>query len=259
MGKVEIRDEFLASEVRGLSLDIGYANLLVREEATDKVTVVTARDEEKSSHYDCDLKNGILQVEAGNVNINITIFGKESTFHKGDVEREEVCITLPYGMRLEMLELCLGAGNAQLGNKSTIYERAELEVGAGVLKVDAMQVQGHIDMELGAGNIEMQNLSAQTADVDCGVGRMVINGAVERDIDIACGVGTIEMYLDAVESEYNYDIDCAVGSVIINGNKRGGIFASSSNMVNPNARGKINLDCGVGKIELTTQKRIGTQ
>lgn len=259
MAKMEIRDEFLVTEVRGLSLDIGFAKLIVKEEATDKIVVSTMRDEEKSSKYYCGLSDGILQVEAGNVNINITVFGKESTFHKGDIEKEEVCITVPYDMHFELLELCLGAGNAQLLNQTTTYERAEFEVGAGVLKAEMVKVDAHVDIELGAGNIEMSHLSAKTADIDCGVGRMMVNGTVEGDIDIDCGVGNIEMCLDAIESDYNYKVDCAIGSVVINGKKCGGFFASSSNMTSQTAKGTIDLDCGVGKIELTTQKRIGMQ
>lgn len=259
MSKIEIRDEFLASEVRGLSLDIGYANLTVQEEATDKIVVSTIRDEEKSARYDCKLTNGTLAVEAGNVDIKISLFGKESTFKKSDVDKDEVYLTVPCGMKFEMMELCLGAGTAKLGNVSSCYDRAEVEVGAGTLYADAIKVAGNIDIELGAGSVEIQNLSAQTADVDCGVGKMVIGGAVEKDIDISCGVGSIEMYLDAVESDYNYEIDCAVGSVLINGSKRGGVFASSSRVTSPNAKGTINLDCGVGKVELTTQKRISAE
>jgi len=259
MSRIEIRDEFLASEVKGLSLEIGFANLLVKEEATDKITVSAMRDEEKSSRYNCELNNGELQVEAGNVNVTISIFGKGGTFRKGEVEKDEVCITVPYGMQFEMLELSLGAGNAKFLNVSTIYDRADLDVGAGTLSAEALKVNGHIDMGLGAGDIEIKNLSAQSADLGCGVGKMSVAGAVEKDIDISCGVGSVDVYLDAVESDYNYEIDCAVGTVIINGSKRGGVFAASSNVTSPTAKGTIDLDCGVGKIELSTQKRIAAE
>lgn len=256
MSRIEIRDEYAASEVRGMNLEIGYANLIVREEVTDKIAVATMRDEEKSAKYNCNLTDGVLQVEAGNMNVTISIFGKEGTFRKGEMEKDEVCITVPCGMKFEFLELSLGAGNAKLSNVTSEYKRAELKVGAGTLVADGVRVEGVADISLGAGTIEVKNLFAQNADLDCGVGNMKIAGAVEHNIEAGCGVGNINLYLDAVESDYNYDIDCAVGSVIINGNKRGGLFASSSNVASPNAKGTIDLDCGVGKIELCTQKRI---
>lgn len=256
MAKCELRDEFTASEIRGLILDIGYASLIVEEADTDKVIVSTVRDEEKNSSYLCELKDGMLRVKTGNVNITISLFGDDKTFHKGDIEKDTVTITVPVGMCFSELELSIGAGNAKLLNDTTVYEHVEIEVGAGKLQMNVLNVDGHVDLEVGAGSAEIKTFKAKTADFECGVGRMNISGSVDGNINVNCGVGSIEMYLDAVESDYNYDISCAVGSVMINGSKRGGMFASASRVCSPSAKGNIALSCGVGKIELNTQKRV---
>ena len=259
MARCEIRNEYAAADVKGLVLDVGYAELLVQEDATDKITVSTMRDEEKTASYSCELCDGILKVNPGNVDIHISVFGGNKTFHKGDVEKDFVLITVPCGMHFDEMEFCIGAGQAKFKNNTTTYGRAEIEVGAGTVSMDDLQVEGHVDVETGAGTVELLNFKAASASVECGVGKMMLKGAVDGNVDINCGVGFVEMELDAVESNYNYEISCAVGTVLVNGSKRGGMFANQSRMCSPDAKGKITMNCGVGKIELLTQKRLVTE
>lgn len=252
MNRVEKRDEFVAAEVKKLVLEVGYAECKVVETATDKIEVEAILDEENADRYACLLTDGVLKVDASKANKTISL----SDGKKSALEKQEITITIPYNMELEELELCVGAGTAKLTNISTKYDKVKLEVGAGKLNADTLAVSTHADIEVGAGAVDVQNLTAKTANVECGVGRMVVKGAVESDINAGCGVGSLEMTLDAVESDYNYDIDCGLGSVVINGSKRGGLFATAADMVNAGAKGKMRLECGIGKIELVTQKRL---
>ena len=252
MGRVERRDGFLASEVREFVLEVGYAECSVLEEETDKILIHAVLDEENADKYYCTLANGVLKVDAGSANKKISF----TDSNKKALEKQEVTITVPHNMKFDVLELFVGAGTAKLSNISSVYDRAEIEVGAGKLTTETLTVENHIDIEVGAGSANILNLTAATANIECGVGKMSVKGAVEGDTSIECGVGHIEMYLDAAESDYNYDIDCGIGTVLINGSKRGGLFASNANMVNAGAKGNIKLECGVGKVELITQKRL---
>ena len=252
MTKVEKRDEFLTSEVKGLVLEVGYAECAVVEVATETVTVEAVVDAENADKYFCSLESGVLQVEAYEANKKISLTDK----NRSAIEKQEVTIYVPCGMKLDTLELSVGAGTARLKNASTVYGKADIEVGAGKLEAVALNVAGNICIEVGAGNASIANLTAATADIECGVGKMSVKGTVAGDCNIECGVGNIEMYLDAAESDYNYDIDCGIGSVYINGSKRGGLLASSADMAHAGAKGTIKLQCGIGKIELITQKRI---
>ena len=204
MAKSEMRNEFLAADVKGLILEVGYAELLVQEETTDKIVVSTLRDEEKSASYSCELKDGILKVNPGNVDIRISIFGSDKAFRKGDIEKDMVTITVPCGMHFEEMELTIGAGDVRFNNASTTYDRVELEVGAGRLSMETLKVDGHVDVEAGAGEVELKNLHAKTASFECGVGKMDMNGCLEGNADVKCGVGSIDICLDAEEADYNY-------------------------------------------------------
>jgi len=252
MTKVEKRDAFLASEVRGLVLEVGYAECEVVEVATDAVTVEAVLDAENTDKYFCILRDGVLEVNTCEANKKISITDK----NRSAIEKQEVTIYVPCGMKLDTLDLSVGAGTARLKNASTVYGKADIEVGAGKLETAALTVENNISIEVGAGNANVCNLTAATADIECGVGKMSVKGAVAGDCNVECGVGNIEMYLAAAESDYNYDIDCGIGSVYINGSKRGGWLASSADMAHARAKGTIKLQCGIGKIELITQKRL---
>lgn len=256
MAKCERKEEFLAAEVRSLALEIGYAELRITEGETDKVEVTATMEEERAGNYVCRQEDGILKIKAGEAQVRITLFGEDKKFHKEELEKEVVHITIPHGMKFEEMKLDLGAGSAKLFNTSGSYARAKVEIGAGSFQAASFTTEGLLEIEVGAGNAELQNFSANGVKLECGVGMVRMRGAVEGDIHAECGVGTIEMDLDAIENDYNYNIDCAVGLIRINGSKRGGLFSAKSSVSSPNAKGTINLECGVGKIELFTRKRL---
>ena len=245
MSKVEKRNEFLASEVQELKLNIAYADLLLKEEETDKVTIVAWYEADRADRYGCELIAGKLyagEKENGSVVVHT------------NTDKDAITVTLPVGMNLKTMELVLGAGNAKLSNASTKYGEIDLEAGAGKVSADALQVEGKAEIEAGAGHAEIKNLTAQKADVTCGVGKLFVSGVIAGDVNVECGVGKVEMHLDADERDYNYAISCGVGSVRVNGCKRGGLFGSGSSITNSGAKGTISLECGVGNIELVMEK-----
>ncbi len=259
MARVERRDEFLAADVKAMKLEIAYADFILQEEATDKIVVSMTRDDEKGTSYTCELENGVLQVLTEGVQIAVTLSGKNKGFHKEEIEKDSLIITVPTGMKLDEMELELGAGSTQFANTSTCYTEMKMEVGAGKLKASRMNVEEKATVTVGAGSVELADFFARDAKMECGAGSMKIMGAVERDMKVSCGVGAVELCLDAVEEDYNYSIECGIGSVVINGSKRGGLFASGSKVCNPNAKGAMKLECGVGKIELITRKRLAAE
>lgn len=254
MERMQKRDEFVAEEVRQLVLNITYGECRVIEAPEEQIVVEAYIDVENAEKYNCTLNGGVLRIDTGNMNKRISITDKE----KQRLEKQEVIVTVPCGIKLESLQLCVGVGTAKLQNTSSVYGSAKLEIGAGKLDADVLMIENGVELEVGAGKADIRNLNAATAELECGVGRMSVEGAIDGDIHMECGVGSIEMILDATEFDYNYDIDCGIGSVYINGSKRGGIFVAKADMLHVGAKGTMKLECGVGKIELVTRKRISS-
>ena len=105
-----------------------------------------------------------------------------------------------------------------------------------------------VSIDIGAGRVEIDNLEADTLKVDCGVGKAEISGTVSDKVKADCGVGSVLMHLDGKEEDYDYKISCGPGSVNVNGETYRSL--STDKKINNHSDREIDLDCGIGEIEV---------
>lgn len=132
-------------------------------------------------------------------------------------------------------------------------EEVNLEIGAGDLYVQNIRAD-FVTVEVGAGEATIDNFTADELDIECGVGNIVAAGTFERDADLNCGVGSIEFRTNGTESDYNYEVDCKIGEVSI-----GGMYFSGLNRKKEiyNGTGKeMNVECGIGDISVNFDDTI---
>lgn len=123
-----------------------------------------------------------------------------------------------------------------------------LDVGAGKMQVDKLIAYDEADLTVGAGNITINNIESNNTDLECGMGEITINGVLKGDSNVECGVGQVTLDLEGNEEDYNYYIDSGVGDVIINEDKYS--FTSSTKKVNDNAKNDFDINCGVGNVTI---------
>ena len=115
------------------------------------------------------------------------------------------------------------------------YEEFELEMGAGNLTLDDLAAD-EVKIDNGAGSISIRKLSCRELDVDAGVGEFFagsLEASEEADLDIGTGTAAISrfdgkaLYLDCAvgsaevtavgrEQDYNYRLEASLGSMHIN-------------------------------------------
>lgn len=105
-----------------------------------------------------------------------------------------------------------------------------------------------LDVEAGAGEVCLYQVSAQKADVEIGMGTAVLQGSVSREVSVDCGMGTAELTLSGKETDYNYEIDCDLGIIEVAGKDYSSLDRTSK--VNNGAAGKCSLECSMGRISL---------
>lgn len=127
-------------------------------------------------------------------------------------------------------------------------DTVELTVGAGSMEVETLNATNLMEIENVAGNLIIHEMSARDVDVECGVGDIKIKGSIERDCNVTTGVGNVFLDIKGDEENYNYTVDCGIGHVIINDNSYNGI--TDTTIRNNNSVGTFRLECGIGKIEL---------
>lgn len=145
----------------------------------------------------------------------------------------------------------------------TVFESVEIDTGAGRVEIESLAAKT-LDFQLGAGEVTIENLVvAQRAEIETGAGKFtVLDGEINNlDLDhgvgetslkckltganeLDCGVGKLALEL-GVESDYKITVNKGIGKITVGGVERenGAIIGQGENVVDING--------GVGDITVT--------
>ncbi len=232
------RDEFLAEEVQKLKVKVDCANLILKEAAGDKIVVETEGMEKQD--YKCTCEGGKLKIRQ-----------KMHGMHRSSKRLFSIILSIPAGKRFDKTSFVIGAGEADATQAALNTADLKIETGAGNIAMKELNVSQECYLEAGAGSVQIEKVYAQNMKVDCGAGKVEMRGKIENNLNADCGVGKIVIHLDGRETDYNFETSCGIGTIRINDSTTGRL-GSERCWTNPEAVGTIRLDCGVGKIDLTT-------
>ena len=132
------------------------------------------------------------------------------------------------------------------------FEDITLEVGAGDVSLDGNVVStGKAEINIGAGNLEVDDWKMSDIKINCGCGNIDFEGSVDRRFEAKLGAGNIDLKLDGKENEYDYYIDGALGNFDINGRSSSGLVGSQS--IKNGASVTIDIECALGDISIKTK------
>lgn len=213
--------QYEAAAIKSIDVKSDCGDLIVSEAEDLTLIQIEAKVDEEDA-YEEYVDNGVLKIRCK---------WKQRWFNVG---KNKVCIYLriPKAKRFEDFSLEVGAGNAELLKPLLSCERMQLEVGAGNINITEAEITDKLDVEIGTGNIKLQRASV-------------------KNIRVECGVGDCYLGLTGKEADYNYNISCGVGKIQVNDNCMKQIGGSETRR-NADAVGNIELECGVGRIELHT-------
>ena len=89
--------------------------------------------------------------------------------------------------------------------------------------------------------------SFKKVDLEVGAGQAIIKELMVESLDVEVGAGQVEIELAGFEKDYSYDVNCGIGNVVIGDTSLGG-FGANSSVDQDGAKGKINVECGVGEV-----------
>lgn len=130
--------------------------------------------------------------------------------------------------------------------RDTYFEEVEIDHGAGDITIDNITCS-EAAFSIGASTMTVNNLSCAYLDLELGAGEALIYGSVSQNADIEVGMGNAELTFTR-PATYGYDVECGMGSVIVDGNSYSG-FAQNIAM-NSNATPFFDIDCGMGSVNL---------
>ncbi len=104
-----------------------------------------------------------------------------------------------------------------------------------------------VDMEIGAGQAEINDLHTQLLDIEVGAGQAELMNLDVKYLNATAGAGQITAELVGSEKDYSYDVECGIGEIVIGENSYGG-FGRDTHIENSGAERKVDIECGVGQI-----------
>ncbi|QHQ61792.1 DUF4097 family beta strand repeat protein [Anaerocolumna sedimenticola] len=232
-------------DVKSLALDISYGTVSINEGEDFDIHV----DNIGSDNYYSTVKNGVWKIgdNGENNNSEFSIFGvkiSDSAIHPFNAANIE--LTIPEDFVFENLDIKLGAGTIKAERLTS--KKADIDVGAGSLHIEELSASENSSYSIDTGELVIENINAQDANINCGVGNLTASGVIIGDSLVTCGIGNVSLDINGNENDYNYNVDCGIGTVIINDNSYSGV--NSKHKTNNNAKNSFDLDCGIGKIAL---------
>ena len=106
-----------------------------------------------------------------------------------------------------------------------------------------------VKLELGASKAKIVDLKAETVEIELGIGEAVFLNLDAQSIHAESGVGKMELQLVGKEEDYNYQVECGIGSIVIGEKSYSGV-GDSQLIVNEGSQRVVNLESGIGKIEV---------
>ena len=141
----------------------------------------------------------------------------------------KVCISYPEDVKLQELEIEMGAG--------TVYLNRDIET-------------EKLSVEMGAGEFDSKNpVTAEEADLEIGTGSMTFADLSAKKISGECGLGELDITMTGTQEDYNYDLECGVGNLDVGSDSYSGLGREKS-ISNTGADRKLNLECGMGNVSV---------
>ena len=147
----------------------------------------------------------------------------------------------------EFRNIDIEIGAGQLEADLLTAEDVEMMIGAGSIIVDKFVCEKG-KVSVGAGEAIIKEGVAGKLDLDVGLGDLQYDGSLGGDLDADCGMGNMDIRLDSREEDYNYQIDVGMGDISVGNSSYGGMAQSKD--IDHDADADMDLDCGMGSIKI---------
>lgn len=154
-------------------------------------------------------------------------------------------LTVPAEFLFRMVEMTVGAGNVWI--EDLRVEHLDLELGAGSVKIDMLRAESSAEIEGGAGELKI-NGALKDLDLDMGVGALELRAELIGKASIDCGIGEVQITLLGGMENYTVKASKGIGEVTLNGEDLPGGTAVG------NGNTSVSVSGGVGTVRILTEE-----
>ncbi len=129
-----------------------------------------------------------------------------------------------------------------------VADKVLLEVGAGQIKASQIACDT-FDVSVGLGEILIDNMQVEKLQGEVAMGHLYLSGAIYEKADVECGMGSLEMVIDGAQADFDYDIDCGMGNIDLGDDSYGGI--AQEKRTSNGASKKMIVKCAMGDVDIS--------
>lgn len=142
----------------------------------------------------------------------------------------QIIISLPEDLELSNLSIAIGAGRFISKDISIQADKARLEVGAGEMVIN--------------------NLHSKKLTAECGMGSLTLSGRITGPSVFDCGMGSITAVIQGNKNDYSYSASVGLGNIRVNNEQISGF---GSNKSSKKLQNHIDIECGMGDVKITIE------
>lgn len=126
-------------------------------------------------------------------------------------------------------------------------DEVELEVGAGQITLNHLQV-GNLEVSVGMGQIVLKEMIVDMLEAEVGMGEFTAEGIINGDTSVECSMGNVALKLTGSQEDFNYELSKAMGNVTLGTESNSG-FASEKSIDN-GADKTMDIECSMGNVSI---------
>ena len=249
---VQSEKSWPAADIRNLDIDFDFGKLEILPSDHDEIQMEV--------YYRSNWKKYQRKIywtqDNDTLEVHDSVDRKIFRLFRHGVGDAKLVIRIPKGKVFEEFQLEIGAADVDVSLDTQLFaSEMTISLGTGQFvgnsagKDQTLLNAKELDLDIGAGKLELSGIVADEIDADCGAGEMSLKNVTAKNVDVEGGVGRVVLEMNGKKEYYNYDVECGIGHVIIGDSSYSGLGASKS--INNGSDLKMNIDCGIGEVEIS--------
>ncbi len=145
----------------------------------------------------------------------------------------------------DLKEVSLELGAGNVSLESLSAREVDLEVGAGRITADRLQAD-ELSINIGAGEVRLEEMNTGELEVSVGAGNFQGQGTVRGDVNLECAMGNLGLALAGSETDFDYELECVAGNIQLGDSQFKSLAVDKK--INNHASKKMELECSMGAI-----------
>lgn len=136
------------------------------------------------------------------------------------------------------------SGAGEVNIEQLSTKTLNLDLGAGLVNINKLTVLSNTKIDGGAGEVNIDNSDLGNLDLDMGAGKFALTAKLHGKSEIDHGLGEIKLNLIGTKDDYQIHVDKGIGNATIDNDK------INNDQTVGNGNNIIDIDGGVGNIDI---------